>query len=60
MAASALPAETDLQAITTLRELLDFLKVPDGLWGSFLQQVGDPGHHVRLIEDGDCSGGCAS
>ena len=49
MAASALPAETDLQAITTLRELLDFLEVPDGLWGSFLQQVGDPGHHVRLI-----------
>ena len=42
MAASALPAETDLQAITTLRELLDFLEVPDGLWG-------DPGHHVRLI-----------
>ena len=24
-------------------------KVPDGLWNAFLEQVGDPGHHVRLV-----------
>ena len=49
MSASALPAESELQGVTTLRELLDYLAVPDGLWGSFLEQVGDPGHQVRLI-----------
>jgi len=49
MSASALPAESELQGVTTLRELLDYLAVPDGLWGSVLEQVGDPGHQVRLI-----------
>ena len=48
MAASALPVDLDLTGISTLRGLLDFLAVPDGLWTAFVQQVGDPGHH-RLI-----------
>ena len=49
MAASALPADSELQGMTTLQELLDYLAVPDGLWAAFLQQVGDPGHSVRLV-----------
>ena len=49
MAASALPSATDLAGITTLRELLDFSGMPDGLWNAFIQQVGDPGDNVRLL-----------
>ena len=49
MAASALPAELELAGVSTVRELLDFLEVPDGLWTAFVQQVGDPGHDIRLI-----------
>lgn len=46
---SALPAELELAGVSTVRELLDFLEVPDGLWTAFVQQVGDPGHDIRLI-----------
>ena len=49
MAASALLAERELQGITTLQELLDYLSMPDGLWTAFLQQVGGPGHNIRLV-----------
>ena len=39
----------ELQGVTTVDDVLQVLDVDDPLWQGFTAQVGDPGHHVRIL-----------
>eukprot|EP00435_Cladocopium_sp_Y103_P045789 s1013_g13.t1 len=49
MAASALPSASDLVGASTITGLRAFLQVGDELWAAFIEQVGDPGEHIRVL-----------
>ena len=49
MAASALPSLTDFNAVATVDDLRQFLRVDDNLWTAIIHQIGDPGPHIRVL-----------
>ena len=49
MSACALLSASDLTGVTSLDDLLTALAVSDAVWSAFIQQVGDPGSHVRIL-----------
>ena len=49
MAACVLPSAADLQAVSTVPDLLPLLHVPDPLWAAFVTQAFDLGNHIRLL-----------
>lgn len=49
MSACALLASSELQGVSTVDDILTALAVTDVVWTSFVQQVGDPGPHIRSL-----------
>eukprot|EP00435_Cladocopium_sp_Y103_P017963 s5122_g4.t1 len=45
----ALPSASDLVGASTITGLRAFLQVGDELWAAFIDQVGDPGDHIRVL-----------